>query len=80
MNIHYFATGGFVAHGCRVAGSPMRFSAWFDPNGVLLNAESFDATQRARPVSPSQRQALARQGRAYIAAATLHLTSQEYDA
>lgn len=45
-----FSTGGFVLHRVKVAGYASRFSAWFDSNGMLVDAEGIDSRGRSRQI------------------------------
>lgn len=60
IQIQKFVTGGFVAHKMTVPGSPCRFSAWFTPDGVLIDAERIDSAGRGYPAGVLQRRALQR--------------------
>ena len=54
MQRQTFSTGGFVLHKVRVAGYASHFSAWFDSNGTLVDAEWIDSRGRSRQVPIGQ--------------------------
>jgi hypothetical protein len=60
IQIQKFTQGGFVAHKMTVQGSPCLFSAWFTPEGVLVDAERIDRAGRGYPAGILQRRALQR--------------------
>lgn len=66
--ISRFGNGGFVLHKLTLDGTQGRFSAWYDRDGTLTDAEQFDRMNRARPVrrdGPTW-SALERYGRIYV--------------
>lgn len=46
-----FTNGYKVAHRLSVPGSPARFSAWYDTQGQLIDAERIDRRGTASPVN-----------------------------
>ena len=52
MQRHNFSSGGYCLHKVTVAGSNRVFSAWFNPLGVLIDAEARDRQGHVRPVLP----------------------------
>ena len=63
---------GFVLHRVRLAGSAGRFSAWFDGECRLVEAEQYDRMERARPVARNGAawRGLAAVGRRYLGVAS----------
>ncbi len=49
MQIATFSNGGFVLHKVYI-GSAMKYSAWFDKDRNLLDAEGIDSARRSRNV------------------------------
>ncbi len=45
-----FHTGGFVLHKVELSVSTKTFSAWYDPEGNLIDAEGFDIRGRSTAV------------------------------
>ena len=45
---HTFHTGGYVLHKVMIDGT--KYSAWYDKDGKLLDAEQFTRSNVARPV------------------------------
>ncbi len=64
MQIQHFTNGSSVVHKARVGDSPMRFSLWFSPQGILVDGEALDAAGRPRTLTARQR-ALADSGRVW---------------
>lgn len=54
LAIMTFHNGGIVVHGARFQQYRLRFSAWYDSAGQLLDAEGYDGRDRPRPVRPGQ--------------------------
>jgi hypothetical protein len=48
MQFASFSSGGFVLH--KVIIGRLRYSAWFDSSGKLLDAEGFDSRNRTHGV------------------------------
>lgn len=59
---NYFENGGFVIHKITLPGSCCKFSAWFSPEGKLLDAERINSLGRSLHVNHAQRDALKRIG------------------
>ena len=49
MQLKYFSNGGYVVHKAYLCGT--KYSAWFDGDGDLLDAERFDSRGRSYKVS-----------------------------
>ncbi|MCA3186959.1 MAG: hypothetical protein INH13_25740 [Cupriavidus sp.] len=50
MQVKRFDSGGFVIHKIRIPESKLRFSAWYDASGQLLDVEAF--TSSGKPFAP----------------------------
>jgi hypothetical protein len=56
--VKHFTQGGCVRHGVRLPGCASKFSAWYDENGNLLDADRIDARGRSHLPTAAQRKAL----------------------
>lgn len=54
MQFHNFTNGGCVAHKLTLPDSPMRFSAWFNAAGHIVDCEGIDRLNRSRPATRRQ--------------------------
>ena len=61
-----FSTGGFVVHKVYISGSQCKFSAWYDENGKLVDAERIDARGVSYPATTKQRAELNGRGRGFL--------------
>ena len=53
-----FPSGGFVLHKVRLIGTPRRFSAWYDEQGVLIDSCAIDSQGCEYEPTGSQKKAL----------------------
>lgn len=55
MRVCRFTAGGFVIHGLDLPGSSCRVSAWFDDDGLLVDAERITRNNKTLPVEPNSK-------------------------
>lgn len=48
MQVRKFPNGGYAVHKIRLPGFRLHYSAWYGPDGTLIDAEAIDSIGRTR--------------------------------